>query len=93
MSFQRVKDILDQGMAAWVAQHGAPDLRAHGPKFSWATREALLEAVGHGKRLIPPNMIGNNMGSQTNLVIDLRTGIASPADRMPKGVLYTGPPD
>ena len=84
MGFKRIKDILDQSMTAWQNQNGAPDLSNHGPSFSWASKAELLAAVGHGKRLIQPELIGVN-GELTNLVIDLRTGIASPALRMPKG--------
>ena len=84
MGFQRVKDILDQGMTAWTTQNGPADLSGHGASFSWANKAALLAAVGHGKRLIQPELVGKD-GSQANLVIDLRTGITSPALRMPKG--------
>jgi hypothetical protein len=84
MGFARIKEILDQGMAAWQKQNGAPDLSGHGPTFLWATKAALLAAVGHNKRLIQPELIGNG-GDRTNLVVDLRTGIAGPALRMPKG--------
>jgi hypothetical protein len=85
MGFQRIKQILDQGLATWAAANGAPDLTGHGTSFHWATKIELLAAVGHGKRLIQPEMIGNRMGGQTNLIIDLRTGINSPAERMPLG--------
>lgn len=85
MGFQRVKDILDQGMSVWEKQNGsAADLSNHGPTFSWATKAELLAAIGHNKRLIQPELIGNS-GDKTNLVIDLRTGITGPALRMPKG--------
>ena len=85
MDFDRVKQILDAGMAAWEAANGTADLSNHGATFSWATKAALLAAVGHGKRLIQPEVIGNKKGNQANLIVDLRTGIDSPALRMPRG--------
>ncbi len=84
MGFQRVKDILDQGMKAWEDANGDADLGGHGATFKWDTKANLLAAVGHGKRLIQPELIGND-GAHTNLIVDLRTGISSPALRMPKG--------
>jgi hypothetical protein len=84
MGFQRVYDILEQGMAAWQQQNGEADLSGHGATFKWDTKENLLAAVGHGKRLIQPEKIGND-GANTNLIVDLRTGISSPALRMPRG--------
>jgi hypothetical protein len=84
MGFQRIKDILDQGLATWEQQNGQADLSGHGATFKWDTKDNLLAAVGHGKHLIQPELIGKD-GGQTNLVIDLRTGISSPALRMPKG--------
>ncbi len=84
MGFQRVKDILDQGLAAWETQNGQADLSDHGATFKWDTKADLLAAVGHGKRLIQPELIGTG-GAQTNLVVDVRTGISSPALRMPRG--------
>ena len=85
MAFMRVKQILDQGLKTWKDVNGDPDLSGHGNTFSWATRDALLAAVGHGKRLIQPEVIGNGKGNQANLIIDLRTGINGPATRMPQG--------
>jgi hypothetical protein len=84
LGFKRVKNILDQGMTTWQNQNGNADLSNHGPTFSWATKAALLAATGHNKQLIQPELIGK-AGDQTNLVVDLRTGISSPALRMPKG--------
>ena len=85
MGFARIKEILDQGMAAWVAQNGKADLTNHGATFSWETKAALLGATSHGKRLIQPEIVGNGQGSKANLVVDLREGIDSPALRMPRG--------
>jgi hypothetical protein len=88
MGFARVKTILDQGIATWQAapgNHNPAHLSGHGNTFSWATKVALLAAAGHGKRLIDPALIGNGKGNQTNLIIDLRTGINGPATRMPEG--------
>src|SRR6266436_1443342 len=88
MSFPRVKQILDEGIATWQATPGndnPADLSGHGSTFSWATKAALLAAVGHGRRLIQPEVIGNGKGNQANLIIDLRTGISGPGSRMPMG--------
>ncbi|WP_342737099.1 hypothetical protein [Bradyrhizobium sp. B117] len=84
MGFLRVKEILDQGMATWQQANGEADLSGHGASFKWDTKANLLAAIGHGKRLIQPELIGHD-GASTNLVVDLRTGISSPALRMPKG--------
>ena len=88
MGFIRVKEILDQGIAAWTndpSNGTPPDLSGHGATFSWATKAALLAAVGHGSRLIQPEVIGNGNGGQANLIIDLRTGKSGSASRMPEG--------
>jgi hypothetical protein len=90
MGFQRVKQILDQAMVTWSAQNGAYDFSGHGPTFSWATKAELLAAVGHGKRLIQPEVMGNHKGAQANLIIDLRTGFN--ANRMPRGGPYIPDP-
>jgi len=87
VGFQRIKDILDQGMTIWQNQRGPADLSGHGPTFKWDTKANLLAAVGHGKRLIQPEVIGRD-GASANLVVDLRTGIDSPALRMPRGGPY-----
>jgi len=86
MGFQRVKEILDQAVAAWALghQHSA-DLTGHGPSFSWKTKADLLAAVGHGRRLIQPEVIGNGGGSRANLVVVLRVGLSW---QMPKGGPY-----
>jgi hypothetical protein len=88
MGFDRVKEILDQGIATWQSFPGndnPADLSAHGSTFSWETKAELLAAVGHGKQLILPELIGNGKGSQANLVVDLRSGITGPGSRMPLG--------
>ena len=83
LGFADVRNILDQAIQGWRQQHGGPpDLTGHGPSFKWDTKADLLAAVGHGKRLIQPEVIGNGKGNQANLVIDLRTGLPL---RMPKG--------
>jgi hypothetical protein len=87
MEFTRVKQILDDAITTWnndPKNAAQADLSGHGPSFAWDTKTNLLAAVGHGKRLIQPEMIGNGQGKNTNLVVDLRTGISSPALRMPK---------
>jgi hypothetical protein len=91
VGFERVRTILDQGIATWQkspGNHSPADLSVHGNTFSWATKAALLAAVGHGRRLVQPEVIGNGKGDQANLVIDLRTGVAGPATRMPHGGPY-----
>jgi hypothetical protein len=74
MDFDGIKKILDQAIEEWRTAHGDPDLSGHGPNFSWETKAKLLAATGHNKRLIQPDVIGNNKGNEANLVIDLRTG-------------------
>jgi hypothetical protein len=94
MGFDRIKQILNQGLDAWETAKGPADLSRHAPNFgkpSWATKAALLAAVGHGKRLIQPEVIGtpgvpgSGKGNLSNLVIDLRTGFNGPPTRMPEG--------
>lgn len=51
--------------------HGQPKLR-------------FWQAVGHNKRLIQPEVIGNGKGNQANLIVDLRVGFPG-AGRMPLG--------
>jgi len=94
MGFARVKEILDQAIAAWQAApgRGAVNLSGHGSTFSWTSKPALMEAVGHGRRLIQPEVVGNGKGSQANLIIDLRTGFAGPKSRMPDGGPYIPDP-
>ena len=87
MGFAHVKQILDEAIATWESTPGnenPADLSGHGATFSWATKENLLGAVGHGRRLIQPEMIGNGKGNQTNLIIDIRTGLPG-SGRMPLG--------
>src|SRR4051812_11016956 len=88
MQFDRVKEILDQGIAHWRDVNGVPNLLGHGNSFSWATKAPLLAAVGHGKQLIQCDVIGKGKGNQANLIIDVRTGISGPASRMTKGGPY-----
>lgn len=83
MPFDRVREILDNSIVAWEAAKGKSDLSGHGASFSWATKVALLAAEGHGERLIDPLLIGTDQASKAKLIVDLRTGIASPAFRMP----------
>jgi len=95
MGFARVKEILNQAIVAWPkapGRTGPPNLSGHGSTFSWSTKAALLEAVGHGRRLIQPEVIGNGKGNQANLIIDLRTGFAGPRSRMPEGGPYIPDP-
>jgi hypothetical protein len=57
----------------------------------WKDKATLLAAVGHGKQLIQPEVIGNGMGNQANLIIDLRTGFPG-AGRMPLGGPFIADP-
>jgi hypothetical protein len=87
MRFARVKQILDDGINTWQNTPGndnPADLSGHGSSFSWATKAELLAAVGHGWRLIQPEVIGNGNGSKANLIIDLRKGFPG-SGRMPMG--------
>jgi len=92
MTFLEVKAILDYALVGWqLKSRTAPDLSSHqggAAPFSWQTRAELLAAWGHGYQLIQPGVIGNGMGDQANLIIDLRRGIVSPARRMPLGGPY-----
>lgn len=91
MTFEQVKAILDYALQGWrLLNDGDPDLEGHnggGGPMSWATREELLAAVGKHHRLIDPTVIGNGMGEQAKLVIDLRTGIGGGL-RMPRNGPY-----
>jgi hypothetical protein len=90
MGFKRVKQILDDAITTWQNAPGndnPADLSGHGPSFAWATKANLLAAVGHGRRLIQTDVIGNHKGSQANLIIDIRTGFPG-AGRMPLGGPY-----
>ena len=87
MGFDRVKTILDGAISTWENAPGndnPADLSGHGPTFSWGTKTALLQAFGHGKQLIQPEVRGNGKGNQANLIIDLRAGFPG-AGRMPLG--------
>jgi hypothetical protein len=85
-SFLEVKAILDTAIANWATKNNRdPNLGPHGPTFKWDTKSDLLAAVGHNFRLIQPEVIGNGMGENANLIVDLRRGIQSPVLRMPKG--------
>jgi hypothetical protein len=92
MGFQRIKQILDNGMSIWTAQNGMPDFSGHGPTFSWNSKAELLAAFGHGVQLIQPGVIGNGNGAQANLVVDLRTGV-NKMPRMPKGGPFISDPE
>jgi len=84
MSFDRVKEILENSLTAWEAANGGPpDLSGHGDTFKWSTKDELLAAVGKGKRLIQPELIGTPNADKANLLIDLRVGFGG--RRMPDG--------
>jgi hypothetical protein len=86
-TFDDVKSILDHAVEEWTRAHGnAPDLSGHGQTFKWDTKANLLAAVGHGKRLIQPEVIGNGHGRDANLILDLRG--APGVQRMPKGAPF-----
>jgi hypothetical protein len=86
MGFNRIRDILDTGITTWESVNGTANLSRHGQSFLWATKDALLEATGHGKRLIQPEVIGQPTANQANLLIDLRQGFSG--RRMPDGGPY-----
>ncbi|MCB1351851.1 MAG: hypothetical protein KDK03_03835 [Rhodobacteraceae bacterium] len=87
MGFIRVKEILDNSLEAWADAKGRrPNLDKHGPGFSWETKKDLLEAVGRGRRLIDPDLIGTQNAEKAVLIIDLRTGFGG--FRMPQGGPY-----
>jgi hypothetical protein len=74
---------LKKALDGWRQKNGSdPDLSGHGPSFSWNTKDELLSAVGHGHQLI--NVRGAGNGKNSNLVIDLRTGLNGPKTRMPR---------
>jgi len=84
-SFIRVQAILDQLIEQWARQRERqPNLRVHGNSFSWRSKDELLQSVAFGKRLIAPEDIQNKTGTNSNLVVALRTGVA-PYSRMPRG--------
>lgn len=84
MTFTRVQQILNDGLQTWAAANGfQADLSGHGAAFGWATKADLLAAVGKGRRLIQPELIGTTNASQANLLIDLRVGFGG--NRMPQG--------
>ena len=88
VGFAKVKQILDLAIENWEKDPkntNPADLSGHGASFSWATKAALLAAVGHEYRLIQPEVIGNGQGATANLVVDLRKGLHGPASRMPEG--------
>lgn len=71
-------------MQAWVTAKGRqPDFSSHGANFGWDTKAQLLAAVGHGRRLIQPELIGTPNADQANLIIDLKVGFGG--NRMPQG--------
>lgn len=99
VTFADVQTILNTALTNWTAAHGRPpDLSGHDPSdpslptfaHAWDTEANLRAAVGHGKRLIQPEVIGNGKGDQANLVIDLKTGMPQ---RMPKGGPFVSDPD
>jgi hypothetical protein len=87
-SFGRVKEILDRVIVAWRDRtHRDPRLNRHGPQFGWATKQELLTSEAFGRRLVQPEVIGNNQGHLANIVIALRKGL-TPYPRMPFGGPY-----
>jgi hypothetical protein len=82
-TFDDVKSILDHALQDWTAVHGTPpDLSGHGQTFKWGTKAELLAAVGHGKQLVQSGLCGSGQARNSNLIVDLRTGLPQ---RMPKG--------
>lgn len=84
MRFERVQQILNEGLDTWATSNGfPPDLSGHGPQFLWGSKADLLAAVGKNRRLIQPEVIGTANAGQANLIIDLRVGFGG--NRMPQG--------
>ena len=85
VTFSRVKEILDNSIAAWTASHGRdPNLAPiHGNSFSWATLDELKNAETFGVRLIDPAMVGNGQGTNTALVKAIRDTDGVGFGRMP----------
>jgi hypothetical protein len=91
----RIKQILDQVVAAWKTKHHRdPDLAGkHGPTFGWSTKAELRAATVTNDDfgldhlpLIEPEKVGNNQGQTTNLVRVLKTGLGDlGVPRMPEG--------
>jgi hypothetical protein len=98
VSFTDVQTILNQAIAAWRTAHNGndPDLSGHNTGAApmvWGSKAELLAAIGKGRRLIDPAVIGNGKGKDANLVIDLKVGFGNPPRRMPLGGPYVSDPD
>ncbi|MBY2967490.1 hypothetical protein E0H64_13960 [Rhizobium leguminosarum bv. viciae] len=92
MTFKTVKDLLDKSLADWAVDNGAqPNLTRHAstghPPMVWSTAADLRAAWGKGMPLIQPEVVGKKRGSEANLVLALRTGVAG-KPRMPLGGPY-----
>ncbi len=73
-TFDDIKKILDDSIAAWKLRTGRdPRLTVHSSKFSWETKDDLLAAEAFGHRLVQPELVGKAGGGATaNLVIALK---------------------
>jgi hypothetical protein len=70
--FADVQAILQHAIDGWTQQNGhTPDLSGHGGTFLWDTKDHLLAATGHGKKLIQDGC-GPGKGVSSNLIVDLR---------------------
>ena len=88
--FSKVKKILDDIIADWMADRGrSPNLFSvhHNAQFGWADRDQLRDGVARGRPLIAPEMIGNNRAEETNLVRILRSRL-NQFPRMPHNGPY-----
>lgn len=77
VNWARVKDILDNSLKRWQAEHGRePKMKAvHEGHISWNSKEELMESHPYDKQLIEPDKVGNGRAEETNLVKILRRNI------------------
>jgi hypothetical protein len=92
-TFARVQQILDAAIANWEAQHHRQAILAkHDISFGWASRDQLVNSAAFGNPLITQAQIDNKDGTNTNLVVALRTGVPG-FPRMPIRGPYLGDPE
>lgn len=77
VSWPRVREILDNSLDRWAAEHGRqPKMEAvHEGHIGWATKEELAEAIVYDLQLIEPDKVGNGRAEETNLIKILRRNI------------------
>ena len=94
VTFDAVNKVLTKILDDWKAGNGnvAADLGVHGANFQIDTAEHLKTATARGQPLIQPEIIGKpGLGKTANIVVDLTTGLTTPAGKkfppMPLGGL------